>query len=264
MAHAAIGAGAGSRSGATRPGATRSGATRSGATRARAGAIGRLALAAAAAGVCAPWGGAAWGGAAWAQDGDPAGVVSTARPDPAAPPPAPLTPEQAQARRTLILARQVYALIGDQTLESEVRTMTTAMEVQVARALTDKDRTRARALVAAVSESVDDIRPQVGAAAVGAMARDFTEGELTDMLAFYRSASGQAALHRLPAITHRSMAAALAALPDLMTSVESDFCAKVRCSTQDHQAFAAAAVRLAAVLPHGRPPAAVPATPPAS
>lgn len=190
-------------------------------------------------------------GAALAQGAG--GPVATARPDTPPPPP---TPEQAEAARNMALARQVYALVAGPSLDGDVRVLSTTLEVQVAQSMAAKDRVRARAIVDAVNESIDDIKPQIADSAVRAMAADFTPQQLRDMLAFYQSSSGQAALHKLPIITRQSLSTTLSVLPDLMASVETDFCAKVRCSSQDHQAFAAAAARLAAARPAPRTPKA--------
>ena len=181
---------------------------------------------------------------------DARGAIGTAPPDA---PPTPPTPQEAQTARTLTLARQVYALIGDQALEGGLRTTSTTLDVQIAQAMTDKDRARARAIVDAVKDSVADLKPQIASTAIQAMARDFTPQELQDMLAFYRSQSGRAALRKLPAITRQSLSVTLDALPDLMAAVETSFCAKVRCTARDHQAFAAATERLAAARPRTRP-----------
>ena len=151
----------------------------------------------------------------------------------------------------LQLARQLYDLIGVQDMSTTVRSMTTVMSLQFATALDDRHAQRAKAIVAAVGDGMNSITPQIAAASVSAIAKDFTVEQLHDLLAFYQSPTGQVALRKLPAITRQTTTVMVAYLPQMMAGVEDSYCSRVACSSRERKALEAVAARLAAARPAG-------------
>ncbi|WP_216839313.1 DUF2059 domain-containing protein [Caulobacter sp. S45] len=183
------------------------------------------------------------------------GVVSTARPAP---------PEAASLTAPIVdgpvvridpkrqaLARQIYDLIGAQTMGTSVRSMTTAMSLQFANMMDDRSEARAKAIVAAVGDGMNSVMPQVIDTSVSAMAHTFTEAQLQDMLAFYQSPTGRVVLLKMPAVTQQSNAAIVTYLPQVLAGIEDSYCSRVKCSSRERKGLEAVAAHLAAAHPAG-------------
>jgi len=185
-------------------------------------------------------------------------VVSTAPADVAPPP---LTPEAAAAARKRALAQKVYDLIGTTTLAPTTRALAASISVEVARAVSNKDIKRAKAIMAAVNDGLEDISPQIADATVTLMVQDFTEDQLQALADFYTSPAGQAALKILPRISQVSTIS-MKLTPQMMTSIRDNYCAKVKCTYQEEDAFTDLAERLAAAQAPKAPKTPTAAAPP--
>jgi len=177
---------------------------------------------------------------AWAHQDSP---LSTAQPDRPLPPP---PPEVLAARAKRALAQKVYDLIGPETLSPSTRALAASLSVQIARTVTNKDIARAKAIMAAVDDGLDDIGPSISDATVTLMTDDFTTEQLQALLDFYQSTAGQAALKILPRIASQSSTLALKMTPEMMTTIRDSYCSRVKCSAQEQGAFTAIAQRAAA------------------
>jgi hypothetical protein len=89
------------------------------------------------------------------------------------------------------------------------------------------------------------------------MAQDFTTAQLHDMLAYYRSPTGQAMLHEMPEITRQSLQLGASLVPQMMRDFEADYCGRITCTAQEQQGFA----QLNARLSQTPAPAAAPSAP---
>ena len=152
-------------------------------------------------------------------------------------PAGPVDPER------LALAQKIYAMVGDQTMQSLTQALKTMMATSI-EGRTTNDPARTQALQAALGDSLDDMMPKVLQGTARIMAQDFSAGELRAMLAFYQSPTGQTVLRRMPEITRQSMQVSLSLLPGFMLKFEGDYCGRVTCSAQEQQAFAQANARL--------------------
>jgi hypothetical protein len=179
------------------------------------------------------------GRAAMAQDGP----LTTAQPERPLPPP---PPEVLAARAKRALAQKVYDLIGPETLSPATRALAASLSVQIAHAVTNKDIARAKAIMAAVDDGLDDIRPSVSDATVTLMTDDFSTEQLQALLDFYQSPAGQAALKILPRIAAQASTLSLKMTPQMMTTIRDSYCGRVKCTTQEEAAFTALAQRAAA------------------
>jgi hypothetical protein len=177
---------------------------------------------------------------AWAYQDGP---LSTAQPDRPLPPP---SPEVLAARAKRALAQRVYDLIGPETLSPSTRALAASLSVQVARAVTNKDIARAKAIIAAVNDGLEDIRPSISDATVTLMTADFTTDQLQALLDFYQSPAGQAALKILPRIANQVSTLSLKMTPEMMTTIRDSYCGRVKCTSQEQAAFTALAQHAAA------------------
>jgi hypothetical protein len=188
---------------------------------------------------------------------DQDGPLSTAQPDRPLPPP---SPEIRAARAKRALAQKVYDLIGAQTLSPSTRALAASLSVQVARAVTNKDIARAKAIMAAVNDGLDDIMPSLSEATVTLMAADFSTEQLQALLDFYQTPAGQAALKILPRIASQASTLSLKMTPEMMVTIRDSYCGRVRCTAQEQSAFTAIAQHAAAAAqPTTLTPTAAPA-----
>jgi hypothetical protein len=192
--------------------------------------------------------------AAWAHQAQTSEApLSTAQPDRPLPPP---SPETLAARAKRALAQKVYDLIGPETLSPSTRALAASLSVQVARAVTNKDIARAKAIMAAVDDGLDDIRPSISDATVTLMMQDFSTDQLQALLDFYQSPAGQAALKILPRIASQASTLSLKMTPQMMTTIRDSYCGRVKCTAQEQAAFTAIAQRAAAASQTATPSAA--------
>jgi hypothetical protein len=171
------------------------------------------------------------------------GPLTTAAPERPPPPP---SPDVLAARAKRALAQQVYDLIGPETLSPTTRALAASLSVQVARAVSNKDIARAKAIMAAVNDGLDDIMPSISDATVTLMTEDFTQEQLQALLDFYQSPAGQAALKILPRIASQASTLSMRMTPQMMTTIRDSYCGRVKCTSQERSAFTAIAERAAA------------------
>jgi hypothetical protein len=181
---------------------------------------------------------------AWARQATAAdGPLSTAAPERPLPPP---SPEVLAARAKRDLAQKVYDLIGPETLSPTTRALAASLSVQVARAVSNKDIARAKAIMAAVNDGLEDIQPSISDATVTLMTQDFTTEQLQALFDFYQSPAGQAALKILPRIANQASTLSMRMTPEMMTTIRDSYCGRVKCTSQERSAFTAIAERAAA------------------
>jgi hypothetical protein len=171
------------------------------------------------------------------------GPLSTARPDRPLPPP---TPEALAARAKRTLAQKVYDLIGPETLSPTTRALAASLSVQVARTVTNKDIARAKAIMAAVNDGLDDIMPSISDATVTLMTQDFSTEQLQALSDFYQSPAGRAALRIMPRIASQASTLSMKLTPQMMTTIRDSYCGRVKCTAQEQAAFTVLAQRAAA------------------
>jgi hypothetical protein len=186
----------------------------------------------------------------------PDSPLTTAEPERPPPPP---SPEVLAARAKRALAQKVYDLIGPETLSPTTRALAASLSVQIARAVSNKDIARAKAIMAAVNDGLDDIAPGISDATVTLMTEDFTPEQLQALLDFYQSPAGQAALKILPRIASQASSLSMRMTPEMMTTIRDSYCGRVKCTSQERSAFTAIAERAAAAeAPAAKPPVATP------
>ena len=68
-------------------------------------------------------------------------------------------------------------------------------------------------------------------------ARNLSTQELTDSLAFYRSASGQAILAKMPVMMKEALPLSFQMMPKIAADAEADYCAKQTCADAERTVF---------------------------
>ena len=180
------------------------------------------------------------------------GTLSTAAPDPKglSPPVVAGAPGEAHVdARKLALAQQIYDIMGAPAFRATSRSLTSSLSVQLANSLGAHDAERAKAMVAAVGDGLTSITPQLQTEAVSRITRDFTADQLSEMLAFYSSPTGQLAARRMPLVLQQTVGSVLGYLPQMMTGIEDSYCSRVKCTRAEKKAFDDVAARMAAAHP---------------
>jgi uncharacterized protein len=183
---------------------------------------------------------------AHAQDDGPIGA---ARPDPANLSP-PIVAGSAKDARIdagkLALAQQIFEITGEPALRVSTRSLTTSLSVQLSGAMLGRDEAHAKAMVAAVGDGLTSLTPQLRAEAVSHIAREFSEDQLKEMLAFYASPTGRLAARRMPLIMQQTVGGILTYLPAMMAGIEDGYCSRVKCTRAEKKAFSDVAARVEA------------------
>jgi uncharacterized protein len=177
------------------------------------------------------------------------GPIGSARPDPAGLSP-PIVSDSSRNIRIdagrLAMAQQIFDITGEPSLRVSTRSLTTTLSVQLSGALLGKDDLHAKAMVAAVTDGLNSITPQLRDEAVSHIAHDFTEDQLKEMLAFYSSPTGRLAAHRMPLITQQTVGSILTYLPAMMQGIQDSYCSRVKCTRAEKKAFSDVAARVTA------------------
>ena len=142
------------------------------------------------------------------------------------------------------LAEQIYAMIGQQTVQGVGRALT-AMMSSTMRGVSGQDPARGAAMQAALGDSLTILTPQVLHSTARIMAEDFTTEQLRGILAFYLSPTGQALLQKTPLITRQALQVSTSLLPGFLETFEADYCRRVSCTEPEKDAFAQVNVRMA-------------------
>lgn len=88
------------------------------------------------------------------------------------------------------------------------------------------------AMRAAIDDQFDKMIPRMTSVAADIYARDFSEQELTDLLAFYNSPSGQAMLAKTPRVMAEAQAGVMPMVPGMQHDLIEDFCDRMSCPAQ--------------------------------
>jgi|GEM_PF-1216998 len=93
--------------------------------------------------------------------------------------------------------------------------------------------------ITSYSAGMDAALPDVIDASAEGAARTFTVGELKDLVAFYGSPTGQAVLEKMPQLMQATMPLIInKILPKVFAATETDYCAHLECTAEDHARFA--------------------------
>ena len=162
----------------------------------------------------------------------PAAAQTAAQPAPAQ------SAEPAPSAHKLELARQVVEASGmDDTLTNGLRAAAAQMTASAAKSLSPDRQAKMKIIGEAEGDALAKMGPQIIDNVVDGYARDFTEQELTDFLAFYRSPSGRAMVTKLPQFMHGLLSEMSALMPQVRRDMGEEICAKTTCTAAERAAY---------------------------
>jgi hypothetical protein len=168
-----------------------------------------------------------------------AGLLAFASPvlaQEAPPPAASASAQQPVDPERLALAREMIEVLD---LQATLKGMYGSMLTTIKRpeGLTPDQQARFDQLVASMGVGLNATIPDMTDLIVGIYARNLTAQEMRDSLAFYRSASGQAMLKKVPALTKEAMGLTVQLMPRVWTAAKADYCKHRTCDKLDEQMF---------------------------
>jgi hypothetical protein len=160
------------------------------------------------------------GGGAWAQD------------QPSVPAAEAITP------RKLELANELIEVSGGKAL---LQNMIRGMGAQIAAAAGSKlsadQKTQMEIMVEAEGNALAKRFPDLQRAMATGYAETYSEQELSDILAFYRSPSGRAVIAKAPQVMQGVMVAVFKMMPEIQHDAGEEVCAKISCTAAQKAAF---------------------------
>jgi len=161
-----------------------------------------------------------------------AGLLSTpaaTQADPAKPVVATAPVDAATARRQDLVRRYFKAVDFEHMMNSMMSVLIPNMINQMRASRTDVTNDQVKIISDAVTESFAEFTPKYMDALVDVYADAFTEDELTKMDEFYESPEGQSIVHKMPAMTPKTMDIMNQMIPDIIVEVKAKMCAKMTC-----------------------------------
>ena len=124
--------------------------------------------------------------------------------------------------------------VMEATSASVQKSMVTSMMAQAPK----QDQAKASAMIEASQEELHTLTPRLVSYMTEVYARELTEKELTDSLAFYRSQSGQSILAKTPALMQEITPFMQQEMPKVVRGMFRRYCAKVTCTAKEQAQFA--------------------------
>jgi hypothetical protein len=166
-------------------------------------------------------------------------------PPPLAPPAADDTP--VDPAKLAMAHRLLDMQMSQMNLPAVIKSMDRQMFDQVMKQSPNADPAMQRRVEAAVEKAQDEMMPKIMDGMAAAFARNLSQKELDDSVAFYSSPSGQAILHKMPAIMGDVIASLGEWMPRMRQAVIDGICADNGCTPAQREA-----------MEHPQPPGARP------
>jgi hypothetical protein len=164
--------------------------------------------------------------------------ASMATAQPAPPPAAPAADQAPVDPAKLALARKLLDMqMGQMNLPQLLKSIDNQMLSQVMKQQPGVDEEKQRRIQAAVEKVQAEMLPKMMDGMAAAFARNLTDQELQDTVAFYSSPSGQAILHKMPAIMTEAMSGVDQWLPRIRHDVIEAVCADNGCTPAQREAM---------------------------
>jgi hypothetical protein len=168
--------------------------------------------------------------------------------------PAPAAPVAAVDPVRLDLAKQVFEAVGGaKGAEAQMRSLYTAIGAAVGRNMPADQTKVTRQVMGDIQEEVVKLVPSIIDISARVYARNLTEKELRDVLAFYKSDSGQVMVHKQPVMMQQAIAEELpmiqAMMPRVMQKTLDRACEEAKCTPEVRQIVADALTK-AMQTPH--------------
>jgi hypothetical protein len=150
----------------------------------------------------------------------------------------PPSADSAPSARKLELARQLVEISDMKAnMVAALRTVASQQAAQGGQALTPERQARLKAFQEAEADVLPRMVPNIVEAMVQGYAREFTEKELADALAFYQSPSGRAIIAKTPQLMQGVMVEMVRLTPQLRRDMGEEICAKITCTAAEKAAY---------------------------
>jgi hypothetical protein len=160
------------------------------------------------------------------------GGVAQAQDLPAVPAADAITP------RKLELANELIEATG---AKSQMKNLMQSLVGQIAASagakLSPDDKTKMQVIMSAEGDAFAKRFPEIQEAIVRSYAETYSEKELSDILAFYKSPSGQAMTAKAPALVQGMVGTILKLAPQIQHDAGQEICAKITCTAAQKAAF---------------------------
>ncbi len=163
------------------------------------------------------------------------GGIAAAQP---APPPAPAGDQAPVDPAKLALARKLLDLqMSQMNLSAVMKSLDEQMLSQMMRQSPNADPAMRGRLERAVEKAQADLMPHMMDSMASGFARNLSQKELEDTVAFYSSPSGQAILHKMPAIMSEMIAGLGRWIPRMRQEMIESLCADNGCTPAQREAM---------------------------
>jgi hypothetical protein len=124
-----------------------------------------------------------------------------------------------------------------QMMDNMMATMLNRMDLTGGRVLSAQQEAAVNSLMGSLRRGMARLTPEVLNAMAPVYARTFSETELRDVIAFYKSPSGKSFLEKGTAVMAEALASISPVMPKYVDYAEEDFCAQRSCGNSDHEMF---------------------------
>jgi hypothetical protein len=146
--------------------------------------------------------------------------------------------EEAINPHKLELANELIEASGAKT---QMQNMLHGLGAQIAAGASSKfsadEKSKMQIMVEAEGDALAKRFPDLQRAMARGYAENYSEQELTDILAFYKSPSGQAMIAKAPQLMQGVMASVLNMMPEIQRDAGEEVCAKITCTAAQKAAF---------------------------
>jgi len=164
--------------------------------------------------------------------------ASVAAAQPAPPPDAPAADQAPIDPAKLALARKLLEMqLGQMNLPALLKSVDDQILSQAMKQGPGIDEAKQRRIKAAIEQVQAEMFPKMMDGMAAAFARNLTDQELQDAVAFYSSPSGQAIVHKMPAIMTEAMSGLIQWLPHMRQAVIEAVCADNGCTPAERAAM---------------------------
>jgi len=144
-----------------------------------------------------------------------------------------LAGDPAPSARNLELARQLFeAMHMERTMAGVTAAMAPTMRRQLEAAAPQMTSQQQAAIAQVTNELMQEMTRRLTAEMTPVYASTFTEKELTEVLAFYRSPTGQSMLEKTPLVMAKLQPTMTAIMPEMMSRMRQKLCAELGCPAQ--------------------------------
>jgi uncharacterized protein len=165
-------------------------------------------------------------------------VLLTSAPSLKAQTPPSQTSADVPSARRLELARELVALSGmDSTMVGALRNMAEQMKASAGAGLSPERQARLKIYSDAQSDALEKMVPKIEQIVTTGYAQTYSEQELSDLLAFYKTPSGRSMVAKQPQFMQGVTMQIVGLVPQMRRDIGTAVCAKMTCTDAQKTAF---------------------------